>query len=672
MSISNEITRITNNIAAAYNAAQEKGATMPATKNSDNLATCIDSITGDSESSETPDVPIFGNTLSLRGSSVNIDSDGTVDFSSSSTGYIQIPTNFVTYTGETFYFHIRTGSSVSTEQEVFHCQLNADLAIYNSNFRVYNWETDEQMTFSTIFPAVNTEYYVSVTFNSDNTITTKVGTSEDLSNAESITTPRRPNNYTFPYGFNLGYSLYSSAPNNLFKGKIYLQDCYAVDLSGNKFWQGISAPVLNVTYKLPSDATLNTNNAIFDNGVLGVYNDTTYQTLGGVQYPLDLNMQSGDVLELKTKLVLASRSSTTRDITLFWLSNSSGERLWLDLYNGYRVVCGTSSLSIYNYGGAPTIGEAVYIKATFTMTSESTVSLVLSKSNDDITYTNIGSTSNIGISNFDFNSLNLGAVKDFGYDQPSYLINGNYFLDECQITKNGNKVRDLIKLDKNTVQVGVTKKEYNTTDYNVSNLLGTSTLITDKQAGYCNISTFKDSESRLTTKENIDLSKDSWEIVISVLKAPTQGTNPLGIFGAYSSDYADRFKLPLISYRQSNTSRIDLFLSSDGANWDIVSEKYITNTFTFMLPHCIKLAYDYDTQTYTLAAGLLQDNLADIVYSTSTTFTGSPVYANSSVPLSIGYNLQQQGSPLTDGSIDFARSYIKIGDDIRYMAVDIV
>ena len=48
MTIASEITRIEGNIAAAYTAASAKGATLPATENSDNLATCIGTITGSS------------------------------------------------------------------------------------------------------------------------------------------------------------------------------------------------------------------------------------------------------------------------------------------------------------------------------------------------------------------------------------------------------------------------------------------------------------------------------------------------------------------------------------------------------------------------------------------------------------------------------------------------
>ncbi len=48
MTIASEITRINTNIANAYTAAEAKGATIPSTQNSANLATCINSISGGS------------------------------------------------------------------------------------------------------------------------------------------------------------------------------------------------------------------------------------------------------------------------------------------------------------------------------------------------------------------------------------------------------------------------------------------------------------------------------------------------------------------------------------------------------------------------------------------------------------------------------------------------
>lgn len=46
MSVASEITRINTNIANAYTKALEKGATAPTKQNSENLASCIESITG--------------------------------------------------------------------------------------------------------------------------------------------------------------------------------------------------------------------------------------------------------------------------------------------------------------------------------------------------------------------------------------------------------------------------------------------------------------------------------------------------------------------------------------------------------------------------------------------------------------------------------------------------
>lgn len=53
MTIASEIQRIKNNIAAAYASCSSKGGTLPATQNSANLATCIDTITGGGGSGDT-------------------------------------------------------------------------------------------------------------------------------------------------------------------------------------------------------------------------------------------------------------------------------------------------------------------------------------------------------------------------------------------------------------------------------------------------------------------------------------------------------------------------------------------------------------------------------------------------------------------------------------------
>ena len=86
MSIASEITRINNNIASAYTACNGKGATMPATQNSANLATCISSISGGSATLTTKTITQNG---TYNASSDNADgySSVTVNVSGGGTKY---------------------------------------------------------------------------------------------------------------------------------------------------------------------------------------------------------------------------------------------------------------------------------------------------------------------------------------------------------------------------------------------------------------------------------------------------------------------------------------------------------------------------------------------------------------------------------------------------------
>lgn len=64
MSIQSEINRIKNNLAAAYTAASEKGATMPSQQNSANLASTISSVsTAGGSSSRGFAVTVTGGTV---------------------------------------------------------------------------------------------------------------------------------------------------------------------------------------------------------------------------------------------------------------------------------------------------------------------------------------------------------------------------------------------------------------------------------------------------------------------------------------------------------------------------------------------------------------------------------------------------------------------------------
>lgn len=94
MSISSEITRITDAISAAYTAASGKGATMPGTQNAANLAGCIGSISS---------LPKFamGFTEELSAHTATLRVDGIKDSNGESftpTGYVLMRYNNATAT----------------------------------------------------------------------------------------------------------------------------------------------------------------------------------------------------------------------------------------------------------------------------------------------------------------------------------------------------------------------------------------------------------------------------------------------------------------------------------------------------------------------------------------------------------------------------------------------
>jgi hypothetical protein len=91
MSIQSEITRISGNIADAYTAAGEKGATMPQDENSDNLPATIRSINGDSFTVDSTTAP----------SALSVSAGGfaTASFSIAKSGYTPLGIVGITKSG---------------------------------------------------------------------------------------------------------------------------------------------------------------------------------------------------------------------------------------------------------------------------------------------------------------------------------------------------------------------------------------------------------------------------------------------------------------------------------------------------------------------------------------------------------------------------------------------
>ena len=124
MSVADQINRIKTNIANTYTAAQAKGATMPQTQNSDNLAACVQSITTGGGSTQ------FG--LTAEQMLGTLDGEGNLTMptlpSITFTGLVEIPNNRYYY--KFYYRNFEKGAVVS-----FPDLTNVALAGMNNCFR---------------------------------------------------------------------------------------------------------------------------------------------------------------------------------------------------------------------------------------------------------------------------------------------------------------------------------------------------------------------------------------------------------------------------------------------------------------------------------------------------------------------------------------------------------
>lgn len=116
MSIASEITRINTNISNAYTACNNKGATMPVTQNSDNLATTISSISSG---------------ISPSGST-NINTNGTHDVTNYANAIVAVPQGILTCITD-----IYTVSSAKANQNVTLISGNSFIASNYNNSKAF-------------------------------------------------------------------------------------------------------------------------------------------------------------------------------------------------------------------------------------------------------------------------------------------------------------------------------------------------------------------------------------------------------------------------------------------------------------------------------------------------------------------------------------------------------
>ena len=230
MTIASEITRINNNIAAAYTAASGKGATMPATQNSANLATTIGSL------------PIFYTNYEIKGSpTINTQTGIAENFSTSD--YLQVSKS-IPYQPTSFEIKLcfTTASDISTTQFIY-CNFgfsglvfgldSGKLLCYGSSDNSAWNILDGQIGTTNL--SANTKYWVKLVFDGSNykcyLSTTGSFNGEETTEFSVASASKITGNIT-AY---IGCQVIQHGNFLPFLGSIDLSDCY-IKINGDNFW----------------------------------------------------------------------------------------------------------------------------------------------------------------------------------------------------------------------------------------------------------------------------------------------------------------------------------------------------------------------------------------------------------------------------------------------------
>lgn len=244
MTISNEITRIKNNIASAYTILSDRGATLPTTQDSANLASCINSIQ---------------NTFAI--SNLNISNAMRIENGViyKNTGASYIDTNYsVTFTPEQWkkeliiQVHIKTpssfnnhghwilGSSSGEWNTGIGLTINKD-AGYTFWFMLGQSEKTLSVSFSgTTVPQLDKEYWVRIykpntEFFETQTLFQISTDGINWTTEASQTIANISSNYTTTGCFRLMNGLWGDS-NNQFDGGLYFDDDTYISVDGEKIW----------------------------------------------------------------------------------------------------------------------------------------------------------------------------------------------------------------------------------------------------------------------------------------------------------------------------------------------------------------------------------------------------------------------------------------------------
>lgn len=311
MSISSEIQKLQTNLANSYEVCSDKGATMPASQNFDNLADCIDSI-----SSETVVDRYFISNITKRGSLS--DNDGLLsNFSNDNYGIINlVPANITSFefnldfttpsdTATTYEQAVignssgnRTTPQIEVEEGLFRMLCSADGS---------SW--DARITCSVV---ANTHYTAKLLW--DGSIISGY-IKDDNGNITNLTT-ETSNSLTSLYWIN-NVAVGWDGTGTFWKGSINLNNC-SIKINGQEVWTGVINQIpVDKYYALAPNYTVYGSPTIY-NFVASGFSTSSY-VRSTVSTPSSGNF------ELNTMFTMPSTAITADSPIMSKASGTSGD-----------------------------------------------------------------------------------------------------------------------------------------------------------------------------------------------------------------------------------------------------------------------------------------------------------------------------------------------------------
>lgn len=269
MSISNEIQKLQTNLANSYEACNDKGATMPASQNFDNLADCIGSIPAESV------VDKYSTSNIIKRGSLSDDNGLLSNFSNDNYGIIDlIPTNVTSFEFNLDFTSASDATSSYEEAIIGNSSGNRttpQIEIGDGLFRMLCSADGSSWTASITCNISNNTHYTAKLLWDGTTISGYI--KDDNGNITNLTT-ETSNSLTSLYWVN-NAAVGWDGSGTFWKGSINLNNC-SLKINGQEVWTGVINQIPTKEYLYPNYTK---TGAIIDNaGVVKTFGAAEYLT----------------------------------------------------------------------------------------------------------------------------------------------------------------------------------------------------------------------------------------------------------------------------------------------------------------------------------------------------------------------------------------------------------